>query len=713
MALEDTMAQLAHSQVSQSMPSLANDIQGFQLIESNDENNSAIGVVVALIGNLVVYIPAIFRKGRIYSLDIMYIPELRQWLPTQDNWITYLRARRADLEASITPSNGAAGTKSGAVNLEEPLIRIIKAASESYDIKYIQRSGIPAVLSDAAAIIDSKRTGDVENIVSQMSIPSAKELLTKCASTQAAQRMVVTMSKHPDVLDAFVQHYSDKDLEDIATAVITALGKVERTADNNNKKGTVKLLTSASTEARELDDELKADILRDGAVIVDNRGLTPTKILKIKNTGSWATPDTNGVYELLKLDGSTVTAYVVVGIRSKKRNGSIDGNNYVIPLDDGQLRVAHEVPAFILGQYMPLSRFDLSGGYSIGSLPVGTTKDYLIIDVDGSTKFVSALHPTYIGKADGEILIKAGEYARVKEPSDSSALWNSDSRRSESSPLNQIVVIPEGGTLRVKGSTLFVPASCRAIEMVDPDRPVTSENAVSAIPVTRLALATMDEYVDAVARREKLLGVKIYRDPSGFVISDDNGRTTDPLSKRAAAFDLVDTYVVEPDVASEMLRDIELRSGKRYLAKFAADTVYAMTVSEPQSSEPQINSVNLDQVSPESVRNTLIEAGNSGVKEVMDVTVLKLLAEDGSSVRAVQDMVPSLFNAMNSVGQLLFMLRASTSMTDAYGEYRADEMEQQFARLMQRLGDAVIVLQQGRVNEIKDLLEGPLSSTLG
>jgi hypothetical protein len=52
-------------------------------------------------------------------------------------------------------------------------------------------------------------------------------------------------------------------------------------------------------------------------------------------------------------------------------------------------------------------------------------------------------------------------------------------------------------------------------------------------------------------------------------------------------------------------------------------------------------------------------------------------------------------------------------MSEAYGDFRADEMEKQFTKLMQRLGDAVIVLQQGRVGSVKDLLEGPLSDTLG
>ena len=50
MAIEDTMAQLANSQVIQSMPSLKDYIHGFQLVESDEDNNIVTGVLVALLG---------------------------------------------------------------------------------------------------------------------------------------------------------------------------------------------------------------------------------------------------------------------------------------------------------------------------------------------------------------------------------------------------------------------------------------------------------------------------------------------------------------------------------------------------------------------------------------------------------------------------------------------------------------------------------------
>jgi hypothetical protein len=116
---------------------------------------------------------------------------------------------------------------------------------------------------------------------------------------------------------------------------------------------------------------------------------------------------------------------------------------------------------------------------------------------------------------------------------------------------------------------------------------------------------------------------------------------------------------------------------------------------------------------PEDDRKVLEIAGNSGIKEVMDVTVLKLLANDGTSIRQVQEFVPKLFGAMDAVARLLFMIRAGDAMAEAYGESRVDSMEKQFSQLVENIGDAIICLQQGKVNNIHDLLEGPLARTLG
>lgn len=697
MAIEDTMAQLAHSRVTQSLPSITNDIQGFQIIDSNDDINSAVGVIAAVINNLIVYIPAIYRKGKIYSMDIMYIPEMKQWLPTQDNWITYLRSRVADLEATLKERD-AAGKKgsAGSVNLQRPLLQIVKSASDApdFDAKRIERLGIPAVLKEASDLMVEQLTTPVTGL----DIPGLEDLLNKCASSVVSAKLVNSIANNPTVGNVFAQYYTDEELEAIADklAVAVARNVKDRETLPEQTKGEVKVITANSSEVKDLSSEDRVRILKDGAVIVDTRGLTPTKVYKTVSRGQWSTPATNGIYELLRRDGSSITAYVVVGDRKlvdRKAKYAVTPKNYVLPLDNSMQHRFVQAPGFILGQEILQSGASFTGGKSINSLAGEdySVSYYLVVDTDGTALVIRNPRISYVGSGDN-MDIYCGDNCSVFRVG----------REDEGERINTLVKIPAGGRLHVSGASLRVPENCKVF-------PIDYYDADS----NQLKLATTDEYIDAIARREKLLSMKIYNSGTEITISDDNGNQITAISKRAAAYELVKNYAIEPAVATKLADETERGSVTRYLMKLASGTSYMLSVSDADPSEQDVESVDLSSELGDDSVKILQQAGNLGMKEVLDVSVLKILSEDGSSVRMIQDMLPSLFTAMNSVGQLLFMLRAGSSMTEAYGDDRSTEMEQQFTKLMQQLGDAVIVLQQGRINSVEDLLEGPLSQTLG
>lgn len=720
MAIEDTMAQMAHSQITQSLPSMTEDIQGFQIIDTNDEINSAIGVIVGLVGNMVVYVPAIYRRGKIYNMDIMYIPEIRQWLPTHDNWLTYIRSRRADLEAVIKDRDQVASSgKAANISLDEPLLQIVKTASDKLNDNYINMVGIRRALKDAEDVLVAQLTTPA----GELNLPSTTELIRKCAASGTAQSIVQALADHTIVGDALVQFYSDDDLANMAEDVVRALTIEPRVAPKT-KQGSVKLLTSNSVEARDLSDEDKAAILRDGAVISDTRGLTPTKVYKTRSNGTWVSPGESGLYELLKLDGRTVTAFVICGDRElKKDSDGLCGVNYVIPMDDGMARVAIEVPAHILGQPIPVTDINLSGGSRLEELPSNRWFERLLVDTNGTALRISAHSAHHIGeKGDYIVKLNSGRAYGV-------GVWR-DRSFGKFEHITNLVEIPASGKLRIHRNTLYVPTSARFFEIGDDGEHPTAicDCSCDCLPVDQhkttraLNLATFDEYIDAVQRRNKLVAIKIYNDPTGYVITAGNEQSDnpiEPLAKTAAAVKLVSDFAIEPAAAFGMLDDIKTKESMRFLLKVAAGTNYEMVFNDFNPSEEDTATIDLNTESSkrsksrEEMLAEIDKAGKSGVKEVMDVTVLRMLADDGSCVRLIQDMVPSLFTAMNTIGQILFMLRAGTSMSEAYGDFRADEMEKQFTKLMQRLGDAVIVLQQGRVGSVKDLLEGPLSDTLG
>lgn len=714
MAIEDTMAQLANSQVTQSMPSLRDYIEGFQLITSNEENNAAIGVEIGMLGNTCIYIPAIYRNGKIYDMDIMYIPEMDQWVPSQDNWVSMLKSKKPDMLAALKgrktmPSMG--GGSSGGVKLDLPFNMISKLASETGGFrKLLEREGNQRLLKSAGdTMLEVLLRDDVPD---SFGVPEATEFLPNLAK-QASAKLLTALKDEPTVYNAFARYYSDEELNalidklEAKTKFPTAQTPVEE------PQGTVKILTSASTEARDLDDVAKAKILRDGAVIQDTRGLIPTKVYKAKQNNEWTTVSSNGLYELLNVDGTTMTAYVVLNTES-------NGNNmlslkFVIPVDDGKRRAAYRCDAAIVGQPYPFSDLDLPGGYTIDQIKTmpsaeGNTDspasyvDALILDVNGSGFKLSGRvsNAQWVRGGDSDVLSGCNLLAK-----DISHATFRDIDccvcRADNNTITTVVKLPHAAELRVHKNTLYVPDGCKLYPI--------AQNMKSDI----LKLVDQANAPDAIGRRAKLLGVKVFNADGVHTISDNSGHEFKDLNKTAAEYTLVKEYAIEPAIAEVMVKEAGAKRvhSERYLLKIAEDTEFSMAFAGQNPIQWEVDVADMGAVMPPDVQQTIERASNAGVKDIFDVSLLKMLAEDSTTVRLVQEYIPTLYQAMDRVARLLYLTRAGDSMADAYGEGKIDVLEQKLKKLVTDIGDLIIYLQQGRIDDVHDLLEGPLANTLG
>lgn len=714
MAIEDTMAQLANSQVTQSMPSLRDYIEGFQLITSNEENNAAIGVEIGMLGNTCIYIPAIYRNGKIYDMDIMYIPEMDQWIPSQDNWVSMLKSKKPDMLAALKgrktmPSMG--GGSSGGVKLDLPFNMISKLASETGGFrKLLEREGNQRLLKSAGdTMLEVLLRDDVPD---SFGVPEATEFLPNLAK-QSSAKLLTALKDEPTVYNAFARYYSDEELNalidklEAKTKFPTAQTPVEE------QQGTVKILTSASTEARDLDDAAKAKILRDGAVIQDTRGLIPTKVYKAKQNNEWTTVSSNGLYELLNVDGTTTTAYVVLNTESNGNN--MLSSKFVIPVDDGKRRAAYRCDAAVVGQPYPFSDLDLPGGYTIDQIKTmssaeGNTDlpasyvDALILDVNGSGFKLSGRvsNAQWVRGGDSDVL--SGCNLLAKDISHA-AFRDIDCCvcRADNNTITTVVKLPHAAELRVHKNTLYVPDGCKLYPI--------AQNMKSDI----LKLVDLANAPDAIGRRAKLLGVKVFNADGVHTISDNSGREFKDLNKTAAEYTLVKEYAIEPAIAEAMVKEASAKRvhSERYLLKIAEDTEFSMAFAGQNPIQWEVDVADMGAVMPPDVQQTIERASDAGVKDIFDVSLLKMLAEDSTTVRLVQEYIPTLYQAMDRVARLLYLTRAGDSMAGAYGEGKIDVLEQKLKKLVTDIGDLIIYLQQGRIDDVHDLLEGPLANTLG
>lgn len=691
MSIEQTLASMAHRQLTQNMPSLANNLLGFELITSNDDNTVVLGVNVAVIGDTYIYIPTILKNGRIAPVDLMYVPELDQFLPCKDAWITHLQSKKTDLIAVTRKKRQSTGG-AGRVNLTMPFQNIMKVASDDISgiLKVAGETMVEALCNTPQSVFIPALT----DLVEIAPVNGLKKLASYIEST--------------DGHDNLVEFYTDSELNDITTTI------KNRLADNTEYRpvgvGEVKLLTSASSEAKTLPTEDKVKILRDGAIIKDTRGFATSTVYKTKNNSDWETPNTHGVYELLKNDGNTLTAYVVnlntVRNSAKTAYNHFENKFAVIPLDDAQKRVAYEVHKDIIGQPYPGVTGIPFKGSNITAILTSSARSFLIKDGADNVCEVT------IYNKDNSSVVKDGEetfiYVELSVASDK--IQRADSDRglytvglSRDTDLKGIIVGKAGSKTRVSSNYLRVGSDATFVEL---------ESSYSRdIPKAVRELATYDTFIQAVARRADHISLNMFKTASGVYIESPLCNVSN-VSDQQAAYALVRDLAITSDDAFSMIKEASAELGviKDYLVKVAMDTQLAMSVPDLPVNEIEMNTTELTPMStiPEEDRRILDNAVKSGTKEVFDISILRMLAEEDTPVNIINEWVPALFTALDKLGRILYLCRSGESMQDAYGVDRVDDIEKKLKKQFNELGDIILTMLKGKVQDIDDLMNGEM-----
>jgi len=732
--IEDVMSQAAYSQISEVMPSLREYLLGFSMVDSDEKENRGIGVLLAKVGDTYIYIPSIYRHGQICDMDLLYEPENNRFLPAQDNTLSYLLSKKTDTtaEAVEKPQMSRGGTNGGAgsVSLNLPFTMFTKVASGEI-------TDTPSILKIAAADIAQvllSYSGSFENLYQSINDISAPKL-GKLASATMSEALLNKLDT-PAGYNAFAQWYSKEDIDKLVDTLIdnVVIDRVGVKGKGPNPPAEpVKVLTSASVEARDLSDEEKASIIRDGAVIVDNRGLVPSEVFKLKQNSDYQTPSQNGLYELLKLDGTTVTAYVV------DMNGAEGFDKFtttheaygIIPVDDGAPRRMHRIDFAPLGQFYPMDMSIPLGGTDIGSLTRDTFRNGEIVIVtpkgealalrsdgmydDGhwlhtdEDKFVGfRAHPVMLEAADG--------LGKFPCDADDARTWVKVDIETKLSPMpdvsakrehiTQIIVGRPGSVMQIRGNSLRVPEGSKVYD-------VPSSYEAN----NDLDLVDQSNAVEAIAERDKLIKVTIYS-ADGLVTLSDKMMKKASGSIIDVAKQLVIDYAVAPKDAVRLVKEASAKQGgDSYLIKVANSSGFDMAFAQEEPSkidytettvlEPKQSAKDIDD------QSLINNAMNAGVRQVLDVDMLKLLAEDDSSAREIRTYIPKLVGAVDALGRLLFLTRVNDSMQESYGEQRTLVMEKSIKSAFVKLWDIVLGLQQGQIDNLSDLVGGDLAQSIG
>jgi hypothetical protein len=91
--VEQNLAEIAVSQVSEKNPNLLSYYLGFDLIDKNDDGTRAAGIMGFKFGGQLVYIPVFFLNGKIKGMEVMYLKNSDTFVANNEQWVTYISSQ--------------------------------------------------------------------------------------------------------------------------------------------------------------------------------------------------------------------------------------------------------------------------------------------------------------------------------------------------------------------------------------------------------------------------------------------------------------------------------------------------------------------------------------------------------------------------------------------------------------------------------------------
>lgn len=659
-SFEQQFGILANAMIADKFPQLDSMKLAFQLIDKTDDNAKACGASVYIVGKTVIFVPAFFRNGQLKTGDMMLIGETQTFLPMSDPWLAWLKNKDLLPEGELIPASemDPIGTTKG-TTIREIADPIVKTAS-------IFLRGL------------CKLDPELTKTASTMNVLDTTLHMGK----QATESMLDNMMK-PELLNATLSFYNPEDLQKFASA-----------ANDMVPAPAVQVIMPFAKEAKELKpNELNA-LYKDGFFIkCAKEENTPKVMRKTKVNNLFGMIKEPGKTGLLQPDGTIKDAYVIKGSYSghdavEWDRNSKGGTSYTSD-HDGFMpphRFSTEQPEFMLiVDGKPCNAH--AGAMEL----LADRKDFnddVLAEIGSPLKGFS-------GDLDKGVFLvfPDGSFSRfynLKKGKDNTwTQWETTIQLAE-----------EDSTLRkpmpVSTGLLIVPNKTRVVQEVSDSRSTT------AIPV--VTMATLEAFLENFTTKH-YNKARIYNNGSDYTVSGSN--TTDgdkPLSFKEACLALVNDYGVAPVDAKIMLKDASNgatydnpKSTSYLIEKCASETGGWQDANIPMDQHinqpPQISQREMPTFleDPAQLEQAVTQAAQDGIKEVFDVTILKLLVKQNRFFDEIQEDLPVFMQVLDSLCRKLFQFYWHTEkMEEKYGMVKLKSLEESLKVTMESLSELTV-----------------------
>jgi len=736
---ESSFSNLAFAYLKDRAPQLLDYVLGFQLIEKSEDNDRAVGVFGFKVGPQLLYGPVFFINGELKGHELLYLKDSDTFVPMKENWINYVLGRKPNVIGEhITSQPSMHGVDRPTMDQfrEAPYNKYSSAHPE-----WLQE-GFPGLMHalgrlprhDASVpeLIKSSAEMSEQLLVLIDSCPQLVQPLTECYGPELLKEALCTAKtkytayptevarKPSNILRGSV--YNEKTAEEL------------RCEQDPITTGGLKIYVKGDTAPKGLASDQLEKLARDGVLIEDSRkeasrAFLMKRAVEDDKSLTLMNPDDTGIYEVLcKPDSFSRCLYIHApqGARGTKPNATL------VRLDDGKKAwtEAHSGEIFVEQQYAPEEyRSWFKGLPETTSLDTDST--YVLVARNGQGTGVFTVEGTLPaeGKEKCYKVCWRNSYNVSRRPDHlipaplRSYEWDNDSDGDDQIVMNRI----KGERFVARRQSLLAPIGVKAVKLMSADddcccSPGGSETDSSDPPALRPG-DHIDLQMGIYKTSEEMT---VFKNSSEAIV---NGSRMVP---KAALISLVKDYGLREKTAREVLKQAEAKRGLKFRIKLAQP--YSLQETAPNApawpaeqsgtdwlmgsglptSEGNTEEVPVSSMQPgnrrplmappaEPMMQNIMQAAQTGQKEVLDTSLLSNLLKGSQNETLIDKHLPDLMKGLDSLGRLLFNLYWHyDKFEDRYGSSSLPELEDAMRNAFENMGDVTLELKQKTVDPLPD-----------
>lgn len=637
-SFERQFGTMANAMVDEKLPMLGKYMLGFQVIDKNQEDTEGVGVGIYDLSGMYIYVPSFFRKGRIKAGEMMFLPERKQFLPSTEQWLSELREQQNKVAGDIVqkprPIGGdgsAMSTRSG--ERQDPFSKTAK------QMLHLAEHDTHGDLLDSVLSLGKKATATI----------------------------VDTLMDDTRFCNSMIKWYGAERLG----GFLKEAAKLDDVQEDTSKA--FEVVTPYSKEAALLEGrELKA-MYRDGFYIRTNKKKFAEVMRDEGTPQSFVVPGDMAEYDVLLPDGE-LQRMLVLGKWCNQVLALKGDTLCTIPIDAACVKVLQDTKDLD-------AKVEATGKQVTPADVYRDEKQSDTMAICGSscgTKII--IDPKKKCFIEHNILGGYGAQDVNYSKDDKFSAHNK-------CDCSRTAVLRDGATLAVLEHSVVIPTNARILD---------------AQPRTELATVRIQD-VPYVVNKTKQAGfsMSIWTDGPSYIVKGDMGSTNGNLLN--AVEHMVTKYDINPGEAKAICKEACQHQIKAFVKKAADAQAEALIAANKAtipytdltSQAPTItNEVPVEkEYGMEDTQTIVNNAVGAGVKEVFDVSVLKLLASTNRPFEEVEEYVKVNMKTLDSLCRLQFLLYwKMAEFEERYGSGKMAELEKTLINAIDTISDLTLFL---------------------